>query len=49
LRQAARWRCNLPKTMTGMAYNADNEQTKFGGNTFTYDLNGNLAADATST
>ena len=34
---------------TGTAYNADNEPTKFNGVTQTYDYDGNLTADGTST
>ncbi len=36
-------RTNLPPALTTVSYNANNQQTTFGTNTETYDLNGNLA------
>jgi YD repeat-containing protein len=36
-------RSNLPPALTTVSYNANNQQTTFGSNTITYDLNGNLA------
>lgn len=36
-------RSNLPPALTTVSYNANNQQTTFGTNTITYDLNGNLA------
>ena len=36
-------RSNLPPALTTVSYNANNQQTTFGTNTETYDLNGNLA------
>jgi hypothetical protein len=34
---------------TKTAYNADNEQTKFNGTSFTFDAGGNLTGDGTYT
>jgi RHS repeat-associated protein len=44
-------RSGLPPVLTTVSYNANNQQTTFGTNTETYDLNGNLAtvADAGNT
>lgn len=36
-------RSGLPPALTTVSYNANNQQTTFGSNTMTYDLNGNLA------
>ena len=36
-------RSNLPPALSTVSYNANNQQTTFGTNTETYDLNGNLA------
>ena len=36
-------RSGLPPAVTTVSYNANNQQTTFGTNTITYDLNGNLA------
>ncbi len=36
-------RSNLPPALTTVSYNANNQQTTFGTNTETYDLDGNLA------
>jgi YD repeat-containing protein len=36
-------RSGLPPALTTVSYNANNQQTAFGTNTLTYDLNGNLA------
>jgi RHS repeat-associated protein len=36
-------RSGLPPALTTVSYNANNQQTTFGTNTITYDLNGNLA------
>ncbi len=36
-------RSNLPPALATVSYNANNQQTTFGSNTLTYDLNGNLA------
>lgn len=36
-------RSGLPPALTTVSYNANNQQTTFGTNTLTYDLNGNLA------
>jgi len=38
-------RTNLPTAVTSASYNAANQQTAFGGQTLTYDLNGNLTGD----
>jgi RHS repeat-associated protein len=44
-------RTNLPPVLSTTIYNANNQQTKFGTNTLTYDANGNLSTvtDATGT
>lgn len=39
----------LPETVGAATYNAANQQLIFGGNTLTYDLNGNLTNDGTNT
>jgi len=40
----------LPANVTGnTSYNADNEQSKFNGTSFSYDSNGNLTGDGTNT
>ncbi len=40
----------LPANVTGTTnYNADNEQSKFNGTSFSYDANGNLTGDRTNT
>jgi len=39
----------LPQTLTTTSYNSANHQTAFAGQTLTYDNNGNLTNDATST
>ncbi|OQW62895.1 MAG: hypothetical protein BVN28_04890 [Nitrospira sp. ST-bin4] len=36
-------RSGLPPALTTVSYNSNNQQTTFGSNTITYDLNGNLA------
>jgi len=36
-------RTNIPPALTTTSYNANNQQSMFGTNTLTYDLNGNLA------
>jgi RHS repeat-associated protein len=36
-------RSNLPPALSTVSYNANNQQTTFGTNTLTYDLNGNLS------
>jgi len=36
-------RTTIPPALTTVSYNANNQQTTFGTNTLTYDLNGNLA------
>jgi YD repeat-containing protein len=42
-------RTNLPAALASATYNAANHQTAFGGQTLTYDLNGNLTTDGTNT
>lgn len=42
-------RMGLPSATTGGTYNAANQQTALGGNSLTYDLNGNLTSDGTTT
>ncbi|PYN96665.1 MAG: hypothetical protein DMD91_20655 [Candidatus Rokuibacteriota bacterium] len=42
-------RTGLPQPLTGASYNANNEQIIFGSQVLTYDLNGNLTSDGTST
>lgn len=42
-------RMALPSAVTGGTYNAANQQTALGGQTLTYDLNGNLTGDGTTT
>jgi RHS repeat-associated protein len=42
-------RTGLPQAVTSAAYNAANQQTSFGGQSLTYDLNGNLTGDGTNT
>jgi len=42
-------RTNLPTSLTSASYNAANQQTAFGGQTLSYDLNGNLTSDGTNT
>jgi RHS repeat-associated protein len=42
-------RTNLPVALASATYNAANHQTAFGGQTLTYDLNGNLTGDGTNT
>ena len=42
-------RTGLPQPLTGASYNANNQQVAFGGQTLTYDLNGNLTSDGTNT
>jgi RHS repeat-associated protein len=42
-------RTALPQTITTTSYNAANHQTSFGGQTLTYDLNGNLTSDGVNT
>jgi RHS repeat-associated protein len=39
----------VPSALVGATYDAANQQTAFGGQTLTYDLNGNLTSDATNT
>jgi YD repeat-containing protein len=40
----------LPANVTGtISYNADSEQSKFNGTSFSYDTNGNLTGDGTNT
>jgi RHS repeat-associated protein len=39
----------VPSALASATYNAANQQTAFGGQTLTYDLNGNLTSDATNT
>jgi RHS repeat-associated protein len=40
---------NLPDSASGIAFNADNGMTAFGGATLSYDANGNLTSDGTNT
>jgi RHS repeat-associated protein len=40
-------RTNLPTSLTSASYNSANQQTAFGGQTLSYDLNGNLITDGT--
>jgi RHS repeat-associated protein len=40
---------NLPNSVTGNTFNADNGMTAFGGATLSYDANGNLTSDGTNT
>lgn len=42
-------RSGLPQAVTSATYNAANQQTAFGGQSLTYDLNGNLTSDGTNT
>ena len=42
-------RTNLPAALTSAGYNTANQQTAFGGQMFSYDLNGNLTGDGTNT
>jgi RHS repeat-associated protein len=42
-------RTGLPVAMASATYNADNQLTSWAGSTLSYDLNGNLLADATRT
>jgi RHS repeat-associated protein len=42
-------RTGLPAAVASATYNAANHQTAFGGQTLTYDLNGNLTGDGTNT
>jgi RHS repeat-associated protein len=42
-------RLNLPGAVTSALYNADNQLTKWGNTTVTYDLNGNMNGDGTNT
>lgn len=42
-------RMGLPSATTGGTYNAANQQTALGGSSLTYDLNGNLTSDGTTT
>ena len=42
-------RTGLPATLANASYNANNQQTAFGGQTLTYDYNGNLTSDGTNT
>ncbi|PYN89932.1 MAG: hypothetical protein DMD87_03705 [Candidatus Rokuibacteriota bacterium] len=42
-------RTNLPPLLEAATYNAANRQLTFGAQTLTYDLNGNLTSDGTST
>ena len=42
-------RIELPSATTGGTYNAANQQTALGGQSLTYDLNGNLTSDGTTT
>jgi RHS repeat-associated protein len=39
----------LPQSVSGNAFNADNEMTSFGSQALSYDANGNLVADGTNT
>jgi uncharacterized protein RhaS with RHS repeats len=40
---------DLPQSVTGNTFNADNEMTAFNGTALTYDANGNLTNDGTNT
>lgn len=42
-------RTSFPQTLTTTNYNAASQQTGFGGQSLTYDLNGNLTGDGTNT
>jgi len=42
-------RTNLPAALSSASYNASNQQTGFGGQTLSYDLNGNLTGDGANT
>ncbi len=42
-------RTGLPAAVASAAYNANNQQTAWGGQTNTFDLNGNLTSDGTNT
>ena len=42
-------RSNLPEAVASTTYNAANQQTAFGGQSLTYDLNGNLTSDGSNT
>ena len=42
-------RTNLPAALTSATYNGSNQQTAFGGQTLSFDLNGNLIGDGTNT
>jgi RHS repeat-associated protein len=42
-------RTGLPAAVNSATYNANNQQTAFGGATLTYDLTGNLTGDGTNT
>ena len=42
-------RSSLPQPVAAATYNANNQQLTFGGQTLTYDLNGNLTGDGTNT
>jgi RHS repeat-associated protein len=42
-------RTGLPQPVTGATYNSLNQQLTFGGQTFSYDLNGNLTSDGVNT
>jgi RHS repeat-associated protein len=42
-------RSGLPLAVTTASHNAANQQTAFGSQSFTYDLNGNLTSDGTNT
>jgi RHS repeat-associated protein len=42
-------RTGLPQPVASATYNANNQQLTFGGQPLTYDLNGNLTGDGTST
>jgi RHS repeat-associated protein len=46
---AGSWaRTGLPQALAAATYNANNQQLTFGGQTLTYDLNGNLTSDGTN-
>jgi len=42
-------RTGLPQAVTSATYNAANHQLTFGGQSLTYDLNGNLTSDGSTT
>jgi RHS repeat-associated protein len=42
-------RTGLPQAVTSATYNANNQQLTFGGQSLTYDLNGNLTSEGTNT